>query len=48
MFTVIIMCLCLFPMLADVKGLNYFVYCNIRMFKSIHNNAKTPIGDDMD
>ena len=45
-----IICLCLFPMLAEAKWLNYFVYCIIRMLtsKSIHNNAETPIGDDID
>jgi len=47
MFPVFTMCLYLFPILTEVKQLNYFVYYIIQMFESIHNSAETPIGDYM-
>jgi len=48
MFSVYIMCLCLLPLLAEIKRLSYFIYCIIKMSESIHNNAKIPTGHDMD
>jgi len=46
--SIFIMCLCLFLIFVEVKWLNYFVYCRIRMSQSIHNDKEVPIGGYMD